>query len=212
VRDHRPGQRALRVARALPTGSSEETVPKTDAGIRTVDDLDSGLSLRLSAHATNLRPDDFLFGWLDHDGVSRPYRHENFYRRTFKPACRHLSLEIRFHDLRHFHASLLIDAGLTPVEVATRLGHTSPSFTLDTYAHLFRKESTGLGQFIATRRAEARGQSTGRHGSAAQRCASRRRGSGGSRTHPRGRRRTTVNPSAWRAVNDGQNASAGQRR
>ncbi len=95
VRDLQPGQRALHVARALPTGSTEETVPKTDAGIRTVDDLDSGMSFRLSAHATNLRPDDFLFGWLDHDGVSRPYRHENFYRRTFKPACRHLGLEIR---------------------------------------------------------------------------------------------------------------------
>jgi len=68
-----------------------------------------------------------------------------------------LGLDIRFHALRHFNASLLIDAGLTPVEVAARLGHSSPAFTLNTYAHLFKKESTGLGDLIAQRRAQARG-------------------------------------------------------
>ncbi len=35
---------------------------------------------------------------------------------------------------------------------------------------------------------------------------------GGLSTTASNRRRTTVNPSAWRVVNDGQNASAGQRR
>ena len=41
-------------------------------------------------------------------------------------------------DLRLLHASMLIKAQLTPVEVAERLGHTNPSVTLDTYGHLFR--------------------------------------------------------------------------
>lgn len=45
--------------------------------------------------------------------------------------------EIRVHDIRHSHASLLIDLGANPVLVAERLGHESPDITLKTYAHLF---------------------------------------------------------------------------
>lgn len=43
---------------------------------------------------------------------------------------------IRLHDLRHTHASLLLAAGVNPKVVAERLGHSSVSFTLDTYAHV----------------------------------------------------------------------------
>lgn len=45
---------------------------------------------------------------------------------------------LRLHDLRHLHASMLIcKANLSAVEVADRLGHTNPSFTMDVYGHLF---------------------------------------------------------------------------
>ena len=43
---------------------------------------------------------------------------------------------IRFHDLRHTHASLLVAAG-TPIKVVSeRLGHAHPGFTMATYQHL----------------------------------------------------------------------------
>ena len=43
---------------------------------------------------------------------------------------------VRFHDLRHTHATLLLKAG-TPVKVVSeRLGHASPAFTLTVYAHV----------------------------------------------------------------------------
>ena len=43
---------------------------------------------------------------------------------------------IRFHDLRHTHASLLVAAG-TPIKVVSeRLGHTHPGFTMAPYQHL----------------------------------------------------------------------------
>lgn len=45
--------------------------------------------------------------------------------------------EIRVHDIRHSHASLLIELGANPVLVAERLGHESADITLKTYAHLF---------------------------------------------------------------------------
>ena len=44
--------------------------------------------------------------------------------------------KIRVHDLRHSHASLLIELGFTPVAIADRLGHESIEITFR-YAHLF---------------------------------------------------------------------------
>ena len=44
---------------------------------------------------------------------------------------------IRIHDLRHSHASLLIEMGFSALLVAERLGHENVSTTLDIYSHLF---------------------------------------------------------------------------
>lgn len=43
---------------------------------------------------------------------------------------------IRFHDLRHTHASLLLKQGVNPKIVSERLGHANVRITLDTYSHL----------------------------------------------------------------------------
>lgn len=43
---------------------------------------------------------------------------------------------IRIHDVRHTHASLLLQQGVNPKVVAERLGHANVSITLDTYTHL----------------------------------------------------------------------------
>ena len=44
--------------------------------------------------------------------------------------------------LRHTHASQLIDAGVDVVTISRRLGHSSPTITLSTYAHLFKKDDS----------------------------------------------------------------------
>jgi len=44
--------------------------------------------------------------------------------------------EIRFHDLRHTHASLLLLQGVHPKIVSERLGHSNISITMDTYSHV----------------------------------------------------------------------------
>ena len=46
---------------------------------------------------------------------------------------------IRFHDLRHTFASLLIDQGENPKYIQKQLGHSSPTVTLNIYAHLMKK-------------------------------------------------------------------------
>lgn len=45
--------------------------------------------------------------------------------------------KIRIHDLRHSHASLLIEMGFSPKEIAERLGHENIETTLNTYSHLY---------------------------------------------------------------------------
>ena len=44
---------------------------------------------------------------------------------------------IRFHDLRHFYASLLISQGFSAKYICDQLGHSSIQMTFDTYGHLF---------------------------------------------------------------------------
>ena len=43
---------------------------------------------------------------------------------------------IRFHDLRHTAASLMLNNGVDVLIVSKRLGHSKPSITLDVYGHL----------------------------------------------------------------------------
>ena len=43
---------------------------------------------------------------------------------------------VKLHDLRHFHASVLLQNGQNPVLVSKRLGHSTVSMTLDIYGHL----------------------------------------------------------------------------
>jgi integrase len=44
--------------------------------------------------------------------------------------------DIRFHDLRHTHATLLLQQGVNTKVVSERLGHSKISITLDTYSHV----------------------------------------------------------------------------
>lgn len=52
--------------------------------------------------------------------------------------------KIRVHDLRHSHASLLIELGFSPVFIAERLGHENIETTLNTYSHLYPHKQTEL--------------------------------------------------------------------
>ena len=48
---------------------------------------------------------------------------------------------IRFHDLRHTAASILLADGTVPLNVVSeRLGHAKPSITLDVYGHVFDEQ------------------------------------------------------------------------
>ena len=79
--------------------------------------------------------------------IGTPMHQRNLLRR-FKNLIQESGLrEIRFHDLRHTAASLMLNHGISPLIVAKRLGHSKVSITLDTYGHLFpgmQQESANL--------------------------------------------------------------------
>lgn len=53
---------------------------------------------------------------------------------------------IRLHDIRHSHASLLIELGFSPLLIAERLGHENVETTLNTYAHLWPHKQAEVAQ------------------------------------------------------------------
>ncbi|WNF35212.1 site-specific integrase [Bacillaceae bacterium IKA-2] len=57
--------------------------------------------------------------------------------RAYKKAIKTADLpDCRFHDLRHTHATILLQANVHPKIVSERLGHSKISITLDTYSHV----------------------------------------------------------------------------
>ena len=55
--------------------------------------------------------------------------------------------EIRVHDLRHSHVSLLINLGFTAVAIADRMGHESVHITYR-YAHLFPNQQRNMADVL----------------------------------------------------------------
>ena len=71
--------------------------------------------------------------------AGNPINHSNMLWRHFFPALRKAGIKrIRFHDLRHTYASLLIEQGENIKYIQNQLGHSSPTVTLNVYAHLMK--------------------------------------------------------------------------
>jgi Phage integrase family len=80
-------------------------------------------------------PEDLVFT----APLGGPLRQSKFVPGYFKPAVRAAGLPatLRFYDLRHTAAFLLIREGASVKAVQKQLGHATASITLDTYGHLF---------------------------------------------------------------------------
>jgi integrase len=69
--------------------------------------------------------------------VGTPISRQDLITRSFKPLLQRASLpNIRFHDLRHTCATLLLGRGVHAKLVQELLGHATISVTLDTYSHV----------------------------------------------------------------------------
>jgi integrase len=115
--------------------------PKTRASRRTVG-LPRAVVKMLADHlAAGGQPADFVFT----SPQGGPLRVANLRYRIWRPATKAAGLEgLRIHDLRHTAVALWIAAGASPKEVAVRAGHSSVSFTLDRYGHLYPESDASL--------------------------------------------------------------------
>jgi integrase len=128
----------------LPGGPPYIAPPKTTASYRTVPLADivlEALAEHVKRHSSASaldergRPSELVFS----DSKGRPVSRTYFHRRAWAPAVKRVGLPAgtRFHELRHFYASLLIEGGESVKAVQTRLGHATAEETLNTYAHLW---------------------------------------------------------------------------
>jgi len=126
----------------LQNGTYVTDEPKTSSGARSLD-LAPSTCLILKQHRAGQERDvellgippsqaNFVFGHPD--GTPRtPSTVTQQFRRI---ASRAGLSGVRLHDLRHTHASLMLQQGTDIKTISTRLGHSSVAFTMDTYAHL----------------------------------------------------------------------------
>ncbi|CAN5910128.1 hypothetical protein BH23ACT11_BH23ACT11_12660 [soil metagenome] len=78
-------------------------------------------------------------------GVGTPMSRADLITRSFKPLLRRANLpNIRFHDLRHTCATLLLSRGVHAKLVQELLGHSTIAITLDTYSHVLPGMDDGL--------------------------------------------------------------------
>jgi integrase len=105
---------------------------RIDIGPRTMADLKKW---RIACPPTSL---DLVFP----NKAGKPIGKNELLKHHFNPALKRASLpRMRFHDLRHTFASLLIEQGENTKYIQTQLGHSSPTVTLNVYAHLMNTEN-----------------------------------------------------------------------
>ena len=108
------------------------TEPKTDRSKRSVKLPVTALKV-LKAYLKQLNRNQ---GLLFTTASGKPIN-PRFLIKSFKGAIKEAGLpEIRFHDLRHTSATLLLLANVNPRVVQERLGHSCVTLTLSTYSHI----------------------------------------------------------------------------
>jgi integrase len=115
--------------------SGREVPPKTQHAVRDVI-LMPALAEALQRHRDGSRfkaPDDYVFA----SQVGTALHWRNVSPRALKPAVMRAGIEpLRWHDLRHCFASMLIGSGANISFLSRQLGHGSADITLRVYAHL----------------------------------------------------------------------------
>jgi integrase len=111
-----------------PKGGKTRTVP-----------LPKAVAVELAEHLRRypISASTLVFMSREHKPLNRNYFNSHIWRPAVLAAGVEPSRANGMHALRHFYASVLIDAGESVKAVAEYLGHADPGFTLRVYAHLF---------------------------------------------------------------------------
>ncbi len=141
--DFEQGALHINATLAYVQGSPVFTEPKTDYSRRqvalTVLALDA-----LQAHKARQDEEraacpewDASFNLIFPNTIGKPMNPSNLVNREFSPLLKRVELpHIRFHDLRHTAATLMLKAGVPAKVVSEMLGHSHVSITLGVYSHV----------------------------------------------------------------------------
>lgn len=136
--------RILSVSQTLSAQNKLLPTAKTASSQRSID-LDTNTIAELREHRVRVLKEKVRQGdaYNDFDLVccsvtGKPTQNENIWR-VWTDYVKQSGLpRIRFHDLRHTHATLMLKAGIHPKVVSERLGHANVGITLNTYSHVVK--------------------------------------------------------------------------
>ena len=146
--DFDPIRKTIKVVRTLEyvSGKAYFKEPKTKRSRRTVALHDGTVKQLLDYRHDDAKEGDLIFASTE----STPLSNSNVLNRYYKPCLllaglaheektkkgRKIVSKFRLYDLRHTHATMLLEAGVNPKVVSERLGHSGVALTLDTYSHV----------------------------------------------------------------------------
>jgi integrase len=134
------------------TRPGDRNGPERSGAVQTID-LDQNTIAVLDQWRQRLRRDGLSHGpdnWIFPNAKGRFLNPESISQLFDRIRLERDSCAIRFHDLRHTHASLLAAAG-TPIKVVgERLGRAHPGSTIHTYQHLLPGMSAAAAKQFAT--------------------------------------------------------------
>ncbi|MDE5167664.1 tyrosine-type recombinase/integrase [Paenibacillus larvae] len=130
-------------------GHAVEKEPKSKSSIRIVD-MPEWYMDELKIHEHEWKKEKLSVGdkwrggdrqYVFHGGYGKPFYHTTPTEWWNGFIKRHNLKRVRFHDLRHSSATLLIEAGASMKAIQQRLGHSKHQTTADIYAHVTKKVS-----------------------------------------------------------------------
>jgi integrase len=145
----------IHVRRQLLRSGGKFTELKTRAAKRSIE-LGSGTLELLQEHYQGQIQERNIAGdrWQENDliftsTIGTPLNFKNMIERHYKPILKSANVpEIRFHDLRHTAASLMLSKGISIFIVSKIIGHARPSITSDIYGHLIPGAMSGIGDMM----------------------------------------------------------------
>lgn len=145
----------LHIRRQLARKGEMFAQQKTRAAKRTIT-LGPGTIDVLRAHKELQTQERILAGneWQEYDlmftsKIGTGLGPKNLVDRYFRPLVKAAGVtKIRFHDLRHTAASIMLSRGVPIFTVSKILGHARASITSDTYGHLVSGATDGIGQMM----------------------------------------------------------------
>lgn len=116
-------------------GDPIQTSPKTETSSRTIPLIKNTFQILKNKRDDHIQKGIFSSEQLIFSDINGDPLRPSAFSKRFSRLINKCSFKIRFHDLRHIHATILHELGVTYKTIQSRLGHSTIQTTLDTYTH-----------------------------------------------------------------------------